>query len=474
MLLRWRMAFVLLVGIASQASCVWGQTLAVEPLTTDEADAYFADTTASDLELELLDGASAEAAEKQQRAALNKAINSAYAPLFFNNKFEYLDNPLYDQWFLGDRLKQLHGGCCDDWTVDVGGQFRLRQQAERNFRGLGLTGRDDDFLLYRTRLFANAKYRDKVRIYAEGIDAESNYEEFGPRAIEVNRTDMLNLFADAMVYQCDDRSLTVRAGRQELLYGAQRLVSPLDWSNTRRTFEGVNFLWRGDDWNIDAFFVEPVLTHPEKFDSAVDEAEFMGVYGTYKSIPNQTVDLFAIQFNNALAPRNFQYTTLGGRWQGSREQWLWEGEGGVQFGDNTDGSNHSAGYWTVGGGHKWEHCWKPTLWLYYDWASGGNVRGAGQGFDHLFPLGHRYLGYMDLFARSNIESPNAQFTFSPCSDVNVLIWYYYLFLENGVDTPYNVNMIPYQPGHTPPSRELGTRDRPHRAVRDQSPDGSAG
>jgi hypothetical protein len=34
----------------------------------------------------------------------------------------------------------------------------------------------------------------------------------------------------------------VRVGRQELLYGSQRLISTLDWANTRRTFQGENLL----------------------------------------------------------------------------------------------------------------------------------------------------------------------------------------------------------------------------------------
>ena len=31
-------------------------------------------------------------------------------------------------------------------------------------------------------------------------------------------------------------TVTLRGGRQDLLFGAQRLIGPLDWSNTRRTF----------------------------------------------------------------------------------------------------------------------------------------------------------------------------------------------------------------------------------------------
>lgn len=417
-----------------------------ESLPSDVAAYELSAASSSNAEM-----APADAAKKQ--ADLKKAVGSAYAPLFFNNKFDYINNPLYSDWYPGDALKRMPVGDC--MTLDIGGQYRMRQHSERNFRGLGLTGRDDDFLLHRTRLFANLTYGDHIRVYAEAIDADSNYENFAPRPIEVNRADMLNLFVDFKLFDCDTQSLTARVGRQELLYGSQRLVSPLDWANTRRTFEGLNFLWRGEDWNADFFYVEPVQTDPVHFDSAIDEQEFLGVYATYKAIKDQTIDLFALQYNNASAPKNFQYTTLGSRWQGSVDSWLWETEGGVQFGENSDGSDHSAGYWTLGGGRKFDHCWKPTLWVYYDWASGGDVLGAGNGFDHLFPLAHKYLGFMDLFARSNIESPNVQLTFSPREKINMTVWYHYLFLETTGDTPYNVNMTPFKSGNAPPSSDLG-------------------
>lgn len=386
-------------------------------------------------------------------AALKKAVGSAYAPLFYNNNFSYINNPAYNDWYPGDHFKQIPVGDC--WMLDLGGQYRARFDNEHNMRGLGLTGRDDNFLLHRTRLFANAKYSDWLRVYAEYIDAESNYENFAPRAIEVNRSDMLNLFAEAKLME-DAGDLWFRAGRQELLYGSQRLISPLDWANTRRTFDGFKFFYVGDDWNVDFFYTRPVIVNPIQFDSPSYDQEFFGTWATYKAIKNQTVDLFALQYNNAAGANNFQFTSLGGRWLGSQDSWLWEAEGGTQFGQNTNGSNHAAGFATGGFGYKWaDRSWKPTLWGYYDWASAGNVRGAGNGFNHLFPLAHKYLGYMDLYGRSNIQSPNIQLTFQPSEKLNVLVWYYYLFLDSRSDSPYNVNMSPFAPGYAPVSRDLG-------------------
>ena len=394
------------------------------------------------------------ACQEKKAAELKKAVAGAYAPLFYNNNFAYLNNPAYADCFPGDHFKQIPIGDC--WMLDLGGQYRARYQGEQNMRGLGLTGRDDNFLLHRTRLFANAKYGDWLRVYAEYIDAESNYENFSSRPIEVNRSDMLNLFADARVLDGCCGDLWFRIGRQELLYGSERLISPLDWANTRRTFEGFKFYWQGADWNVDFFATRPVFPDPIHFDSANYQEEFFGGWATYKAIPNQTIDLFTLQYNSDRGVNNFRFTSVGGRWNGSQDDFLWETEGGVQFGQNTDGSDHGAGFVTGGVGRRWtDAAWKPQLMCYYDWANGTNDRGAGNGFNHLFPLAHKYLGFMDLYGRSNIESPNVQLTLLPRERLKLLVWYYYFFWQDQNDTPYSVVMTPFNPLNAPASRDLG-------------------
>jgi len=431
-------------GLVEEAFPPVAEEASPDTFTATSLDAYPAN-----------DAIAVQTAAAKKKAALKKAVAGAYKPVFYDNDFSYINNPAYDQCFFGDNLKQLHVGDC--WTVDIGGQYRARYQGERNFRGFGLTGVDDDFLLQRTRLFANIKYGDNLRFYGEYIDAESNYEKFPPRAIEVNRSDMLNLFGDWKFYEGGRGDLTFRMGRQELLYGNQRLISPLDWANTRRTFDGAKLFWVGEDWNIDAFYTRPVIVNPVQFDSGDYEQEFFGTYATYKAIKDHTFDLYYLRYNNGRDTNDVRFNTVGGRMLVTADdEWMYETEGGAQFGENTGGSDHSAGFATGGIGRKWsDHDWKPVLWGYYDWASGGNLQGARRGFDHLFPLGHKYLGFMDLYGRSNINTPNVQLTFQPQEKLTVLVWYYYFFLSRIDDTPYNVNMTPFAPSVAPGSRDLG-------------------
>ena len=392
---------------------------------------------------------------KEKKEAATAKMKSAYSALFFNNDFSYLNDPCYDgPEFLGDSLKGLAGG-----KLDLGGEARVRYHSENNHRGLGLTGRDDEFWLTRLRFFSNYRVNDYFRIYGEYLYADSGGEFFNNRPIEENRGEIQNLFLDTSLTE----NLSLRVGRQELLLGNQRLISPLDWANTRRTFQGARGTYKGDDWTVDGFFVNPVnrnAANESKIDDANEDVDFYGVYASTSKFDIGTIDAYYLGLSNDIA--NFDYHTIGGRVAGKSESGLlYEVEGGVQFGSNSPGfGNHSAGFFTGGLGRQVNVAknWKPTVWAWYDWASGGDDVPAARGdngFDHLFPLGHKYNGFMDLFGRRNLNDVNFQFI-APIlgPKVKMILWYHHFFLDQAT-TPYGLTLAPYNAGNAAGDRELG-------------------
>jgi hypothetical protein len=393
--------------------------------------------------------------KEQQQAALDK-MKDAYKGVFYANNFSYLNDPCYrGPSFLGDGLK----GLCDN-RLDLGGEARVRFHSEQNMRGFGLTGLDDNFWLTRYRTFANYRLHDDIRLYGEYLYADSAGETFNNRTIEENRGEMQNLFFDAKL---TDRA-TLRMGRQELLYGNQRLVSPLDWANTRRTFDGGRLLYQGDTWSIDGFMTHPVNRTPEnesKIDDADENVDFYGVYATRGDLSIGTLDVYYLGLDNS--DLDFDYQTVGSRVVGkSSGGLLYEFEGGYQFGTNSPGfGSHDAGFVAAGLGRQIAvtTTWKPTVWFWYDWASGGDEIPAARGddgFDHLYPLAHKYNGFMDLFGRRNLHDINAQFI-TPVlgsSKLNLLLWYHYFLLAEKT-TPYNITMAPFNPNNAAGDRELG-------------------
>lgn len=388
------------------------------------------------------------------QAKLKKAAAGAYKDPFYDNDFSYLENPAYEGSLLGERFKHWSiplGRKAS--TLDLGGQYRLRYQNEHNMRGLGLTGVDDDFLLRRLRLYANWKATDDVRVYAEYLSANSDFEDFLPRSIEDNPHEIQNLFVDLRLAADDEGELWGRAGRQELLYGSQRLISPLDWANTRRTFDGAKLYYSEEDWDLDGFWVRPIFGEPQSLDSPDGTQEFYALWWTYRGVPLHVYELFWIGYADYAAPfaaaDSFKFQTAGGHWKGERDGWLGEVEGAYQFG-KFGSLDHSAGFFTIGGGRSLSELpGKPVVWLYFDWASGDDT--IGNGFNQLFPLGHKYLGYMDFFARTNIEDLNLLVETTPADDWKCLLWWHIFHLQNPNDVPYRINGTPFvtTPGGNP-------------------------
>jgi len=411
-----------------------------EALETEEGGTIGQSVSESTFEMAAESMVDCDSCEKQ--LAITKAVASSHKGVFYDNNFDYLCDECYDRHYLGDNLKRKP--IFWDGILDIGGQYRYRYHKEQNMRGLGLTGRDDSFSLHRTRLYANAEFGDRFRVYGEMLDAASFGENFGPRPIEENRVDLQNLFVDFKLFDNGDGNLWGRAGRQELLYGAERTISPLDWANTRRTFEGYKLMWKGSDWDIDGFWTRPVPINPDALDGTDQSQEFMGIYSTYKGCENKTLDLYWIRFIEQEGTP-FEFDTAGARWAGSMDEWLWETEGNLQWGDY-NAEDHLAGSFTLGLGRKFSDvAWTPTLWAYYDWASGDET--PGNGYNHLFPLAHKYNGFMDLFGRSNIEDINFLLTAKPTDKLKLLAWWHIFYLQDGDDTAYNVNMSAFAAGN---------------------------
>ena len=178
--------------------------------------------------------------------------------------------------------------------------------------------------------------------------------------------------------------------------------------------------------------------------------------------PNQTVDLYYLGLleSDPLARGrdgvlgDFAVHTLGTRWQGSRENWLWEIETAYQFGHQSN-LTRNAGMATGGLGRAFPKWWaRPELWFYYDYASGTQNPGDGYAtFNQLFPLGHKYFGYMDIVGRQNILDPNVVMKFYPSKRVNFLLWYHHFNLASARDSLYNAAGAPIR---TDPTGRAGT------------------
>lgn len=317
-------------------------------------------------------------------------------------------------------LKRMELG--DKAWLSLGGSARLRWEY---FDGAGFDeASEDGYLLYRTYVHADLHLGAHWRVFVQGrfsgVD-ERDLPGGNREALDYDKGDLWNAFIEAK-YPVLGTTATVRLGRLELQYGKQRLVSPLDWTNNRRIFEGATVQFADDEalWKLDAFVTRPVLIDGDRFswNEGDKDRVFAGLYYTRKlgeaGAHGLDAYLFYQQRDTPLIAHEDQYT-LGVRAFGPVFGNLtYDVEAAWQFGERVADNRFfdetlDIGAWFASAELKYTFAevWgKPYLLLGLDYASGDADPDDDQveGFAQLYPLGHAYFGYIDTVARQNVKA----------------------------------------------------------------------
>jgi len=420
--------FYLATGILLTA-LAWTQTVAAQDQPSDAAG-----TTAAG-----------------QGGSGDEAVGAAlpgpkYMNLRYDEDFSYLDGAegTYRP-DLFDSIKNIDLG--NDWRLSLGGEFRVRIESETNKAFGAVEPTNDTFQLYRYFLHADVRYQDVFRLFVQGVVVHDEDRDRPLRGIDENIGDLQQLFFDLRVCGGAERPVILRVGRQDLQYGAQRYVSPLDWASTRRRFDAVKLFWTYPDWKVDMFYAKPVVVQRRQHDRFNEDFDFYGLYVTYTGIPRHGLDLYAFAVDNTGAPVNPNGNagdkstyTVGSRFWGKTAGFDYEAELAGQWG-------HWAGdtvqTWSVSatGGYTFPNlACKPRIGLGFDWASGDDNPTDGKvgTADQLFPLGHKYLGYMDLIGRQNITAARVDLTaWIVPNSVKGAIAYHAFWLSDPEDALYH-------------------------------------
>lgn len=348
-----------------------------------------------------------------------------------------------DHWFPG--IKHVEFG--EDWTASFGGQVRVRFHDEQNRALTGAVPGHNDFSLLRTRLHGDFRFRDDMRVFVEVL-AASIYgnSPVKPLGIDNQHLDLENAFVE-IFGELFGKATALRFGRTELQYGKQRLISPLDWANTRRRFEGAVFQIKGENVTTDFFLVHPVGTTARRADESNSSLAFAGVYTTIKIDDKHTMDVFGLILdesdpvltNGAGMMGNRELYTVGGRYDGkvgSTDYELWAAK---QFGDHAGDDINAYAYSARAGQTFGDLPGSPRVGIDFDVASGDPdpTDGEMQTFQQLFPLGHAYFGYLDLVGRQNIISVMPNITVKLGSTAAFRASYSKFTLNDRHDSLYN-------------------------------------
>jgi hypothetical protein len=362
-----------------------------------------------------------------------------------------------------DPLKYIPLGP-DDWYVSLGAQFRERYEYFNNFNfspPAPVPQDEDGYFLTRILAHADFHFGPSVRVFVQGKSSMEDGRDGGPRPVDADEIDIQQLFADVKFSLGGNNAATVRVGRQDLLYGAQRLISPLDWTNNRRTFEGGKVATTFGPHTLDLFWVRPVDVDKEELNDGDGQTSFAGLYATF-ALPDllkgagSKLDAYFLALNrtnarfatNALGPdADEDRYTVGARFSAAPKPFDVDVEFDYQFGQFAD---QRVSAWSIAAeaGYTLANCpMAPRLYLGFDLATGNdNPDGSGTfgTFNQLFPLGHAYFGYIDVIGRQNIIDlhPGIEATLLAnakyAKKVTLRADYHLFWRENENDAVYNV------------------------------------
>lgn len=300
----------------------------------------------------------------------------------------------------------------------VRGEFRERVEG---FSGAGFVSeRDDAYWLSRFRFNATVTPNRWVAFQVQAQDARVADKSVGATGTPFRAPFDLRLaFADIGTAKS---RVAVRVGRQELVYGDQRLVGHVSWLNAARTFDGAKVTLRSKAVQLDVFGTSVVRILEQSFDKSGNGNRFFGAYATAGTlVPKSSVEPFVFWRedrglkNEGGALADLHTATIGVRWVGRLPAGLdYNSEMVGQTGSlGSDTIGAWAGHWQLRESYKGPHAVRISTELNLASGDANPVDGKRGTFDQLYPTPHDKYGLADQVGWRNTRHVRTGVEFSP-------------------------------------------------------------
>ena len=242
-------------------------------------------------------------------------------------------------------------------------------------------------------------------------------------------------------------------------------MSPLDWANNRRAFDGVTATFGIGSWKASGLWTRPVRVRKYRANDHRHSVEFYGVYAV-GNVPHSKLglDLYWLALEqDAPTPEDgttgeVDRHTVGGRAYGKLfgTTATVDLEAAIQIGeigrDSILAGMLSAELIVPVA----QVAWSPEVFAGFDYASGG--RGGGgriHTFDQLFPLAHAFFGHIDAVGRQNVIAVHGGIIVSPIEKSVFTANIHSFWRADKDDALYNAGGRVVRRGGLSDSREVG-------------------
>jgi hypothetical protein len=307
--------------------------------------------------------------------------------------------------------------------------------------------RDDAYWLNRFRLDVGVKASPLLSFQAQVQDAQVFGRNAKPDAPPFEDTFDLRV-AYAEIGTTGQRPVTLRAGRQELTFGEQRLVGHLGWANTARTFDAARVTLARRAYRLDGFVSSVVAIREGEFNRSAQGEALHGVYGAFPTLVAKAVIESYVLVRNVesllseTGPRgDLTSATIGTRVVGKLPWRLdYNTDLAIQRGSlAADDVRAWAGHWVLGQ----TISAKSSVRVFgeYNYASGdrSGTDGRRGTFDQLYPTGHDKYGLADQIGWRNVHHARASLEIKPTSTLILSGGYHSWWRASATDHVYSAS-----------------------------------
>ena len=305
--------------------------------------------------------------------------------------------------------------------LSLGGELRTRYEGYADNLWGQSSAPHDGYLWLRAMPHADL-HAGPARVFVQGIAGYARGVGGGKGPADETGIDLVQGFGDVRFPIGSNASLTLRAGRELVALGSERLVGTRYGTNVPQPFDGIHAIFQRGSVRVDAFHLRPVAIGPGAFDDAASRTRHLdGIHATIVPAENIGIDLYWLGYSNetarfAAGTGHEQRDTLGLRFSGQRGPLGWNLEVVRQRG-RFDGGPIRA--WSVASETSWHFtglALQPRLRLRANIVSGDRDRQDGMlgTFNAMFPKGY-YFGELSPIGPANIVNvhPGLDLTIGP-------------------------------------------------------------
>jgi len=355
---------------------------------------------------------------------------------------------------LFDPLKYIPLDAPGDVYLTFGGSLREQMEFYDN-QDFGTGPSRDTYELHRIYPFVDFHVAPVFRAFVMIKNALAFDTQNHPFPSQQNTIDLHEAFFDVAL-PLGPGTITLRPGRQELLYGSGRLFDDRAGPNSKFTYDLGRVIYEVGDVRIDGLYGRPVQSDFFGFDDfSRNDTRAWGVYGRVPIADQSGLEPYILGIQRKNHPfdegtDDTLRTAIGARWYRPRASGLdWNVEPIYEVGRFGDGRLSAWGLYTDTGWTFDALPGAPRLGSRADALSGDPKRGDGKlgTFDSFFPRGI-LQGEAGSFGPSNLIAITPELTVQPTDVLVLSARCTFYWRESRQDGLYTLNLGLYAPSGT--------------------------